>query len=131
MDSGGNVSAVWPDLFGRSNRCSSFSCSRTSQGAGPQRDPGGFKRIALFRQFAKMLQRDQKLELLAFKNPWWSIGFSPHGTIVLRVEDVSSWSHVEPIEIHDFVPGRNKVVNELFLRVGTGVDFDQCAELRV
>ena len=39
--------------------------------------------------------------------------------------------YVETIEIHDFVPGRNKVVNELFLSVGTGIDFGQCAELRV
>jgi hypothetical protein len=40
-------------------------------------------------------------------------------------------SEVEPIEIHHLVPGRDKVVNKLLLRIGTGVDFGQCAELRV
>ncbi len=38
---------------------------------------------------------------------------------------------VESIEIHHLVPARNKVVNKLLLRIGTGVDFSQCAELRV
>jgi hypothetical protein len=38
---------------------------------------------------------------------------------------------VESIEIHYSVPGRNKIVNEFFLAIGTGVDFGQRAELRV
>ena len=38
---------------------------------------------------------------------------------------------VESIEIHHLVPSDDKVVNELLLRIGTGVDFSQCAELRV
>jgi trans-2,3-dihydro-3-hydroxyanthranilate isomerase len=38
---------------------------------------------------------------------------------------------VESIEIHHLVPGRDKVVNKLLLRIGTGVDFSHCAELRV
>jgi hypothetical protein len=38
---------------------------------------------------------------------------------------------VESIKIHYLVPGRDKVVNKLLLRIGTGVDFGQRAELRV
>ena len=38
---------------------------------------------------------------------------------------------VESIKIHYLVPGLDKVVNKLLLRIGTGVDFSQCAELRV
>jgi len=38
---------------------------------------------------------------------------------------------VESIEIHHLVPGRDKVVNKLLLRIGTGVNFGQRAELRV
>ena len=38
---------------------------------------------------------------------------------------------VESVEIHYLVPGRDKVVNKLLLRIGTGVNFGQRAELRV
>jgi hypothetical protein len=38
---------------------------------------------------------------------------------------------VEAIKIHDLTPGRDKVVDELLLRVGTSIDFSQSAELGV
>jgi hypothetical protein len=41
------------------------------------------------------------------------------------------FSEVETVKIHDFVPGRDKVVQELFLRVVTSVDFCQGAQLGV
>src|SRR6185312_6121552 len=38
---------------------------------------------------------------------------------------------VEAIEVHHLVPGRDEIVDELLLGVGTSVDLRQCAELGV
>ncbi len=38
---------------------------------------------------------------------------------------------IEAIQVHHLAPGRDEVVDELFLRVGTRIDFSQSAELRV
>jgi len=48
----------------------------------------------------------------------------------LRVQ-LRRMSNVEAIKVHHLVPSRYKVVDELFLRIRTSVDFGQCAELRV
>lgn len=38
---------------------------------------------------------------------------------------------VEPVEIHDFIPGGNEILNEFFLAIVAGVDFGDGAELGV
>jgi hypothetical protein len=38
---------------------------------------------------------------------------------------------IEAIKVHHFVPGRDKVVDELHPGVGTSIDFSQGAELGV
>ncbi len=49
----------------------------------------------------------------------------PSKTFMLRSGEV------EAIKVHHLVPGRDEVVDELLLRVGTSVDFSQGAELGV
>jgi hypothetical protein len=38
---------------------------------------------------------------------------------------------IEAIEVHDLVPGRDKVMDKLHLGVRTSIDFSQSAELGV
>src|SRR4029077_1094831 len=49
----------------------------------------------------------------------------PSKTLILHSADV------ETTKVHHLVPGRDEVVDELLLSIGTSVDFRQCAELRV
>jgi len=39
--------------------------------------------------------------------------------------------NVKAIQLHHLVPGRDKIVNELLLRIQTSINFCQCAELRI
>jgi hypothetical protein len=55
-----------------------------------------------------------------------------HDLSISRTDNEGQRSRkVEAIKVHHLIPGRDKVVDELLLSVGTSVDFSQGAELGV
>ena len=54
----------------------------------------------------------QKQGQISCNPPQTACGLAPHGEI-------------EAIKVHHFIPGRDEVVDELLLRVGTSIDFGQ------